>query len=103
MVQLEKVKIERTLGHAVKIILPSGFKVHLFNTGRGTIAGTRSEEDIKKALQELKEVLSYLGHDIQDVKYAIQNIVASFDTGKKIDLDDLLYNASKIGILVVRW
>jgi len=103
MVDLKNVKIERTLGHAVKIILPSGFKVHLFNTGRGTIAGTRSEEDIKKALQELKELLTQLGHDVQNIEYAIQNIVASFDTGKPVDLDDLLYNASKMGILVVRW
>ncbi len=60
----------------------------VFSSGNCVITGTRSEEQLKKAVNRFVDILRHCGYEILgEPELKIQNIVASADLGKKLNLD----------------
>lgn len=60
----------------------------VFSSGNCVITGTRSEEQLKKAVGRFVEILKKCGYNLLgEPELKIQNIVASADIGRKLNLD----------------
>lgn len=60
----------------------------VFSSGNCVITGTRSEKQLKKAVQRFVDILKRCGYELpKEPELKIQNIVASADIGKKLNLD----------------
>ena len=60
----------------------------VFSSGNCVITGTRSEQQLKKAVNRFVEILKKCGYKLPgEPELKIQNIVASADIGKKLNLD----------------
>ena len=60
----------------------------VFSSGNCVITGTRSEEQLKKAVDRFVDILRHCGYEIPgEPELKIQNIVASADLGRKLNLD----------------
>jgi len=60
----------------------------VFSSGNCVITGTRSEEQLKKAVKRFVEILERCGYKLpREPELKIQNIVASADIGRKLNLD----------------
>lgn len=60
----------------------------VFSSGNCVITGTRSEEQLKKAVNRFIDILKRCGYELlEEPELKIQNIVASADIGKKLNLD----------------
>lgn len=60
----------------------------VFSSGNCVITGTRSEEQLKKTVDRFISILRHCGYEVpSDVGLKVQNIVASADLGRKLNLD----------------
>ncbi len=60
----------------------------VFSSGNCVITGTRSEEKLRKAVERFIEILKKCGYELPgEPELKIQNIVASADIGRKLNLD----------------
>ena len=60
----------------------------VFSSGNCVITGTRSEGKLKKAVERFVEILKRCGYKLPgEPELKIQNIVASADIGRKLNLD----------------
>jgi len=60
----------------------------VFSSGNCVITGTRSEQQLKKAVNRFVDILKKCGYKLPgEPELKIQNIVASADIGRKLNLD----------------
>ncbi|MCR8462747.1 MAG: hypothetical protein QXH55_01200 [Candidatus Korarchaeota archaeon] len=60
----------------------------IFSSGNCVVTGTRSEGQLKKAVDRFISILKHCGYEVpSDIGLKIQNIVASADLGRKLNLD----------------
>jgi len=75
--------------HGVIIPLERKVRCLCFESGKIVCVGGKSIEEVRKAFQQLEEILTEEGHFGLIGDFKIQNIVASFNYGQPIDLGKL--------------
>lgn len=62
----------------------------IFSSGIMNCTGARSMPEAKKAIHQMVKKLKRLGVKIKKLKIEVQNIVATYDFNRRVDLDKLL-------------